>query len=281
MEQLHKQHTTGFLLSGNAYQSSTFSSCTADKALDGEKEYNDLPCTCSVTAPNESPRWWEMDFGSKHLIDSIVVTGRTDTVEQSLNLAAYISNNTMGPNNECPTGSYGDKCSSNCSQQCIAEECHHVSGICNLGCKPGYDFRIDPKCETLCELCKYGEGCIHDCHCANGNICDGVTGDCAPPECEQGWTGSSCNSHKNDERRFTASEVAGVAGGSVGGCLLLLGLVFASVLVYRRYKSTSTKSDTTNAIPNIDYVNTGRTYEGLFVMPLQNIDGHTYQTIQN
>ncbi|XP_052791787.1 multiple epidermal growth factor-like domains protein 10 [Mya arenaria] len=150
---------------------------------------------------------------------------------------------------ECSTGSYGDKCSSNCSQQCIAEECHHVSGMCNLGCKPGYDILIDPMCETLCELGKYGEGCIHDCHCANGNICDGVTGDCAPSECEQRWIGSSCNSHKNDERRFTASEVAGVAGGSVGGCLLLLGLVFACVLVYRRYKSASTKLDTTNVTP--------------------------------
>ncbi|XP_052793497.1 protein draper-like isoform X1 [Mya arenaria] len=364
---------TGNQVKGSANQSSQYRTCSAEKAFDGETIFHESEsrCTCSATAVRQIPRWWEMNFGSKHLIGSIKVIGRDGFGrEQSQSLAAYISNDTMETNSgtvvhlpdsntiglivqfnhaprvaqyinikkdgandvmticevevfgakcpsgyfgdmcvrrchcknqcevisghctecepgwkpptcetachsgfyddckqvcgnckqppcnkidgyctggcaegfagdkcdqECPTGRYGDYCSRNCSQHCIAEECHRVNGMCNHGCKPGYNFQIDPKCET----------------------------------------------HYKEERMFTVYEVAGVAGVSVAGCLLLLGLVFACILGYRRYKSASKERDTTNVIPDIDYVNTGRAYEGPNEVQLQNSDEHIYQTIQN
>ncbi|WAQ98721.1 hypothetical protein MAR_023094 [Mya arenaria] len=84
-----------------------------------------------------------------------------------------------------------------------------------------------------------------------------------------------------EEQKFTISEVAVVAGGSLGGCLLLLGLVFACVLGYRRYMSASKTKDTTCVVPDRIYANTGRGYEGPYEMPLKNSNEHIYQTIQN
>ncbi|XP_052793476.1 multiple epidermal growth factor-like domains protein 10 isoform X2 [Mya arenaria] len=357
-------------MKGSANQSSQYLTCSAEKAFDGEIIFyeSESRCTCSATAVRQIPRWWEMNFGSKHLIGSIKVIGRDGYKrEQSQSLAAYISNDTMGENSgtvvhlpdsntiglkvqfnyaprvaqyinikkdgandvmticevevfgancpsgyfgdmclrrchcknqcevisghcnncepgwkpptcetacqsgfyddckrvcgqckqppcnktdgyctggcaegytgdkcdqECPTGRYGDYCSRNCSQHCIAEECRHANGMCSLGCKPGYNFQIDPKCET----------------------------------------------HYREERMFSIYEVVGVAGVSVAGCLIL---VFACTLGYRRYKSASKEKDTTNVIPDIDFVNTGRAYEGPNEVQLQNSDEHIYQTIQN
>ncbi|XP_052791770.1 multiple epidermal growth factor-like domains protein 10 [Mya arenaria] len=177
----------------------------------------------------------------------------------------------------CRTGNYGDKCSSNCSQQCIADECHHVSGMCNLGCKPGYTFLIDPKCKTQCPGDTYGFMCHSSCSkkCKYG--CKKVDGECNC--CVDGWTGQFCDD--KEEQKFTISEVAVVAGGSLGGCLLLLGLVFACVLGYRRYMSASKTKDTTCVVPDRIYANTGRGYEGPYEMPLKNSNEHIYQTIQN
>ncbi|WAQ98701.1 hypothetical protein MAR_023074, partial [Mya arenaria] len=94
---------TGIQLNGSAIQSSQYYNCSADKALNGEKiMYNEtLPtCTCSVTQLKQFPRWWEMDFGSRHLIGSINVTGRSGEGGslQSTNLTAFLSNNTMETN---------------------------------------------------------------------------------------------------------------------------------------------------------------------------------------
>ncbi|XP_052793473.1 protein draper-like [Mya arenaria] len=414
---------TGTPVNGSADQSSQYKNCSADKALDGVKIFSipdeHLPtCTCSVTGVKSFPRWWEMDFGSMHLVGLIIVTGRSDVNVQSTNLTTFISNNTMETNNgtqvnspdettvglhvrldppriaqyinikkedtndvmticeievfetnctmgyfgdkclrrchcqsqcdvltgncnecepgwypptcetDCPTGSYGEKCSSNCSQHCIAEDCNHVNGICNLGCKPGYDFLIDHKCTTPCSQGYYGQdcskecshncvdnncnsqngSCVHGCKpgydytmstnclvaCEDGNygtncimtcgvcfpntICDKASGIC-PNGCMIGFKGTTCSEHEKGERRFTASEVAGVAGGSVGSCLLFLGLVFASVLGYRRYKSASSKTDSTNVISDVENTNTGRAYEGPYEMSLKNNDEHIYQKI--
>ncbi|WAQ98943.1 hypothetical protein MAR_023316, partial [Mya arenaria] len=37
-----------------------------------------------------------------------------------------------------------------------------------------------------CERDKFGEGCVHDCHCVDGEMCDGVTGECASQNCKRG-----------------------------------------------------------------------------------------------
>ncbi|XP_052791780.1 receptor-type tyrosine-protein phosphatase epsilon-like [Mya arenaria] len=76
---------TGNPVTGIAHQSSIYQNCSADKAFDGKKNFSEedeeLPtCTCSVTDPEKSHPWWEMDFKSMHLISSIIVTGRSALV---------------------------------------------------------------------------------------------------------------------------------------------------------------------------------------------------------
>ncbi|XP_052793670.1 uncharacterized protein LOC128227304 [Mya arenaria] len=116
--------------------------------------------------------------------------------------------------------------------------------------------------------------CYNSCShkCKRG--CNKVDGACNG--CADGWKGHLC-----DEKNFTASEITGVAGGSVGVCLFLLGLIFASVLVYRRYKSASKKRDTTNVVQDIEYANAGRASEVPYEMTDKNSDAHMYQALQN
>jgi len=60
----------------------TYSHCTGDKALDGRKTYQgeDICSTCSIVAPGtDQQQWWQLDLGRKHLIRTIIVTGRMGT----------------------------------------------------------------------------------------------------------------------------------------------------------------------------------------------------------
>ncbi|WAQ98764.1 SREC-like protein [Mya arenaria] len=280
---------------GSADQSSQYSNCSADKAFDGVKIFiyldeDLLRCTCSVTGEKSFPRWWEMDFGSMHLIGLFIVTGRIEVNVQSTNLTAFISNNTMETNkstqvnsstgttvglhvrldppriaqyinikkedtidvmticevevfeSNCEMGYFGDKCLRRCH---CKGPCDVLSGNCNE-CDPGW---YPPTCETACEDGTYGTNCNMKCgDCFPNKICDKLSGIC-PNGCMVGFKGTTCSEPEKEERRFTASEVAGMAAGSVGCCLLLVGLVHVCVLVYRRYKSASTKRDSTYVIP--------------------------------
>ncbi|WAQ98732.1 hypothetical protein MAR_023105 [Mya arenaria] len=228
---------TGNQVKGSASQSSQYRTCSAKKAFDGEIIFHESEsrCTCSATASHQIPRWWEMNFGSKHLIGSIKVIGRDGPArEQSQSLAVYISNDTMGTN----SGTVVHMPDSNTIGLIVQfNHAPRVAQYINIKKDVAKDVM------TICEVEVFG-------------------------------------ANYKEERLFTASEVAGVAGGSVGGCLLLLGLVFASLLVYRRYKSASKERDTTNVIPDIEYVNTRRAYGGPYELQLQNRDEHIYQTIK-
>ncbi|XP_052793482.1 uncharacterized protein LOC128227214 isoform X2 [Mya arenaria] len=314
---------TGNQVKGSASQSSQYRTCSAKKAFDGEIIFHESEsrCTCSATASHQIPRWWEMNFGSKHLIGSIKVIGRDGPArEQSQSLAVYISNDTMGTNSgtvvhmpdsntiglivqfnhaprvaqyinikkdvakdvmticevevfgaNCPSGYFGDMCLRRCH---CRNQCEVISGHCTE-CEPGWET---PTCETACHSGFYDD-CKQVCGKCKQPPCNKTDGYCTGG-CAEGFAGDKCDEDYKEERLFTASEVAGVAGGSVGGCLLLLGLVFASLLVYRRYKSASKERDTTNVIPDIEYVNTRRAYGGPYELQLQNRDEHIYQTIK-
>ncbi|WAQ98770.1 SREC-like protein [Mya arenaria] len=160
----------------------------------------------------------------------------------------------------------------------IESQCDVLTGNCNE-CEPGW---YPPTCETACSQGYYGQDCSKECsHNCVDNNCNSQNGSCVHG-CKPGYDytmSTNCLVDEKGERRFTASEVAGVAGGSVGSCLLFLGLVFASVLGYRRYKSASSKTDSTNVISDVENTNTGRAYEGPYEMSLKNNDEHIYQKI--
>lgn len=39
---------------------------------------------------------------------------------------------------DCPFGFFGDGCSSQCGHCLHQTTCHHVTGVCEQGCEPGY-----------------------------------------------------------------------------------------------------------------------------------------------
>ncbi|XP_052793488.1 uncharacterized protein LOC128227219 [Mya arenaria] len=123
-----------------------------------------------------------------------------------------------------------------------------------------------------CSQDYYGQNCSKECsHTCKNNNCNSQNGSYVHG-CKPGYDytmSTNCSVGEKEERRFTASEVAGMAGGSVGGCLLLVGLAHVSVLVYRRYKSASTKRDSTYVISDVENTSTKGAYEGPYEMLLK------------
>ncbi|XP_052793366.1 uncharacterized protein LOC128227154 isoform X2 [Mya arenaria] len=225
-------------------QSSQYMRCNAEKAIDRLLFIsNDQLCeTCSATSGNEPPQW-QLDLGRKVLLQGYRIYGRmSGGPGQSSNFNVYVSNIST-----------------------FTEFVEHVESTLH---DDGYIRRFSlPRiiqfltlnrsnssvltlCEVKlydggCELGKYGEGCIHDCHCANEEICDGVTGECASQNCKRGWTGFSCNFPLvKDQQTFPFGAVAGGVVGVLCGAAVIVGLGF---FFYRRRtrKPPTTKSSQT------------------------------------
>ncbi|XP_052795940.1 uncharacterized protein LOC128228579 isoform X2 [Mya arenaria] len=176
---------------------------------------------------------------------------------------------------ECEDGRFGKGCFGTCGHCLDGLACNKTTGFCDQGCAPGWTAL--PTCKHECQGDTYGLMCHSSCshNCKAG--CNKVNGACNG--CADGLKGNFCD--VKEEQGFNAFEFAGVAGGSMGGCLLLLGLVFASVLVYRRYKSTPKKRDLNYAIPDINLVDTGRAYRDLYEIPVKKSNEDLYyQTLQ-
>ncbi len=58
-----------------------------------------------------------------------------------------------------------------------------------------YPVNVDliPLCNfVVCEKGTFGMYCKGECHCADQNVCEPVTGTCQSGGCEPGWTGHTC-----------------------------------------------------------------------------------------
>ena len=62
----------------------------------------------------------------------------------------------------CENGTYGQECNNTCGQCRGEEHCHHESGTCLNGCKPGY----------IGNLCKTGKESAFS---SNRHFCDKFT----------------------------------------------------------------------------------------------------------
>lgn len=68
----------------NRINDTNYIECSADKALDGQKTYqengqaNALCTTCSIAAAawSDAQQWWQLNLQGKYLIGTIIVTGR-------------------------------------------------------------------------------------------------------------------------------------------------------------------------------------------------------------
>ena len=60
-------------------------------------------------------------------------------------------------------------------------------------CRPGF---LGSRCQDGCPPGSYGEDCKQQCGCAEGVLCDQVTGECIH-NCPAGYMGRKCNKRKS------------------------------------------------------------------------------------
>ncbi|KAK3755526.1 hypothetical protein RRG08_063602, partial [Elysia crispata] len=92
----------------------------------------------------------------------------------------------------CPPGRHGPECLEHCSVQCAGEDkpCNHITGLCELGCLPGY--QPSSGCTEKCLRGTFGLNCEKSCSATcRSNECDHATGTCH--QCVPGYVGGFCN----------------------------------------------------------------------------------------
>ncbi|WAQ98710.1 PTPRT-like protein, partial [Mya arenaria] len=237
-----------------ANQSSQFLDCSPEKAIDGLLYISEVRIcdVCSVTSGNEPPEW-QLNLGRQVLMQGYRIYGQTDEeAGESSNLDVYVSN----------ASTFRD------FVEHVESTQHHdghinrfsvlrIVQIITINRTQGSTLTI---CEVKlyygeCELGSYGEGCMRDCHCANGAICDGVTGECASLECEQGWTGSSCNSPlievDNEEQSFHSGAVA---GGVIGALCVVAAVCGVAFFFYRRRPRKPQANESSKTYENAEFI---------------------------
>nr|XP_026694180.1 multiple epidermal growth factor-like domains protein 11 [Ciona intestinalis] len=107
----------------------------------------------------------------------------------------------------CPPGFMGELCQIGCGPNKFGRRCQYLcsedpGADQDAGCKGKMFCLADPYgcscstgfsgiiCTLECPKAKYGEGCMHDCHCQSDE-CNPYTGVCLHG-CSEGWTGSNC-----------------------------------------------------------------------------------------
>ncbi|XP_052256587.1 uncharacterized protein LOC127861905 isoform X2 [Dreissena polymorpha] len=180
-------------------QSSNYSTCTADRAIDGLlgtlNTTDDAFCTsCSATSNIEAP-WWQIHLDRKILGLSVRVFGRKDIANmlQSQNILVYVSNETFTEDSNAtlvgeihnPTTDDGETLSLNKTIfQYMRLRRWNASymALCEVKL-----FGAD------CLAGHYGEYCDLQCNCLDNKDCDAVSGKCSHEGCKPGWKGDACD----------------------------------------------------------------------------------------
>ena len=124
---------------------------------------------------------------------------------------------------DCPSGTYGNGCSKECSclttRNCdpVTGECLCPSGFRGPNCNASkYQYLEDEHlfgnlwiCSsrahltfffTGCDEGYYGPGCRKQCECSKTGTCDRFDGSC---DCDRGWVGSTCEQSKYRKSLWT------------------------------------------------------------------------------
>lgn len=78
---------------------------------------------------------------------------------------------------ECKAGEYGKACHESCGACLNSTVCNHITGICELGCEPGWQNTA--QCKTACNNGTYGHKCQLKCsdNCLR-EVCDKTDESC-------------------------------------------------------------------------------------------------------
>ncbi|BFZ21379.1 hypothetical protein BsWGS_24417 [Bradybaena similaris] len=89
----------------------------------------------------------------------------------------------------CARGTYGEACSSSCSQFCSSSGCDNMDDECLLGCEDDYQ---ESQCDESCGRVTYGDDCGSQ-FCSK-SVCDHIDGRCLQG-CQSGYWGTKCDKH--------------------------------------------------------------------------------------
>ncbi|XP_067668165.1 putative ankyrin repeat protein RF_0381 [Haliotis asinina] len=137
---------------------------------------------------------------------------------------------TQGKGDECPLGTYGENCDTNCSANCAPSadkkvHCHKQTGRCSEGCNKGWHG-------DQCNL-----GCSTNCH---NNVCNVQTGNCI--RCKAKYSGEYCETYKESDQKECPQQSAQVlcstqlAAILVPVFIILIGIIIALIayILWRR-----------------------------------------------
>ncbi|XP_041477474.1 uncharacterized protein LOC121425476 [Lytechinus variegatus] len=142
----------------------------------------------------------------------------------------------------CPPGFTGDSCLTACGEGRFGSDCEITCGIdqeLSMPCAGSQICRPDPYgcncmsgytgkyCNQTCSAGLYGVDCLQICHCSEGNPCNIVSGEC-PGECENGWTGPSCQVPEICPEGFYGEDCSKVCHCLNASCDLQTGFCFRS-----------------------------------------------------
>ncbi|XDV19493.1 hypothetical protein PO909_024958, partial [Leuciscus waleckii] len=79
---------------GIATQSTTSGAKSADRAIDGGKDFSTSSSTCAATSWDHNP-WWRLDLQSAHLLNTVIVTYRDDSFPGTSRLIQVLFGNSQ------------------------------------------------------------------------------------------------------------------------------------------------------------------------------------------
>lgn len=184
----------------------------------------------------------------------------------------------------CINGQYGINCDFSCSSNCNESLCDRTTGNCDSCiyglsgdkcCMKGIDCQSCLS-DFVCSECvpgKHGDHCGKTCPetCAN-KICYKLNGTCI--SCEDGFHGDTCNISSTKPATSPGVPVAAVAGGVIGGLVvILIGLVLF-IFFKRRHKNENPTS-----MAHTDVSTTERVYANDTASTIASNESQTYEIL--
>lgn len=129
------------------------------------------------------------------ILDKIAVNDVMKRAKAATKQQVYVNMGVIRAGQECPAGYYGDRCSNSCGFCLDNSTCHHETGVCEQGCRPGYQT---PKCISACDKRKYGINCSIPCgNCHEFEQSYHINGTCMNG-CESSYQGLTCNEGRSE-----------------------------------------------------------------------------------
>ncbi|XP_049425184.1 uncharacterized protein LOC125884330 [Epinephelus fuscoguttatus] len=143
-------------LKGDATQSSTLSSATASKAIDGRRNSYYSQGSCSHTAEKKTNPWWRVDLRRTYIVNSVKITNRRDCCAERLDGAEIRIGNSLENN-----GNSNPRCATIAHIRAGKTNTYYCDGGSMEGRFVNVIIPGEGKTLTLCEVEVFPENYVH------------------------------------------------------------------------------------------------------------------------